>query len=540
MLRNLGGVRLAVIGGVTVGVLVFVIYFAARMSSTNMDLLYGDLAPQDASAIIAQLEASNVPFKVEGNAIYVPQDQRDRLRMQMAELALPGGSAAEGYKLFDNQSALGATDFTQKVNLVRATEGELARSIRTIQGIENARVHLVMPRREPFTRQQVEPTASVIILMRTGRLQPAQVIGIQNLVAAAVPQLKPQSVSIIDQNGTLLTRSMEDTGIARAETQNELRKAEEARIARSIESLLEQTVGQGKVRAEVFVEMDFNRVQTNRRTFDPDGSVLRSSTTISSTANTNETVDSVSVQQNLPQGQFNQGGAPAVRSQENHSEATENFEISEENINELKESGTIKRLSVAVMVDGIMTPGTGGAPAQWAPRSEDEMNQLKALVRSTVGFDQGRGDLLEVHTMRFVEPADLFDETKEWSFAGFDKSEVMKLAEGLGVALVAILVILLVVRPLIQRAFEGLLQTGSSGILTADMQATPQLTGPGGPIPLAALGAPDDFEDAEELIDIDKVEGRVKASSIRKIGEIVDKHPEEALSIIRNWLYEEA
>jgi flagellar M-ring protein FliF len=322
-----------------------------------------------------------------------------------------------------------------------------------------------------------------------------------------------------------------------------MRKAEERRLAQSIETLLERTVGPGKVRAEVVAEMDFNRTVTNRESYDPEGQVMRSSTTVEESASSNDTVEGVSVAQNLPDGTLNENGGPTSQTQENRTEETVNYEITKVITNEIKEAGQVRRLSVAVMVDGVTGTDANGDKT-WEPRSEEEMNKINALVRSAMGYDQTRGDQIEVVNMRFVDSEDLFAGEDIWRFAGFTKEEIMKIAEGLGVAIVAILVILLVVRPLVTRAFENLpsgADQAGGGLLTAEMAGAPQLTGPGGvPMPAGMMGVPDDLEDAEELIDIDKVEGRVKASSLRKIGEIVDKHPEEALSIIRNWLYQES
>jgi flagellar M-ring protein FliF len=170
------------------------------------------------------------------------------------------------------------------------------------------------------------------------------------------------------------------------------------------------------------------------------------------------------------------------------------------------------------------------------------MEQITALVQSAVGYDAARGDQIEVLNMRFADLDALFAEEEPWTFMGFTKDEIMRMAEGLGVAIVAILVILLVVRPLVTRAFESLpsgADGGATGLLSAEAAGAPQLPGPAtAPVPIG-LGE-DDFEDPDELIDIEKVEGRVKASSLRKIGEIVDKHPDEALSIIRNWMYQES
>lgn len=539
-LRNLGPGRLAAIAGVGLGLLAFIIYFATRFVGTPMELLFGDLQPADANAVISQLETRNIPFEVRGDGreIFVPADQALRLRIQLAETSLTsGGGASVGYELFDQMDRLGTTNFMQNVNLVRALEGELARTIRALEGVSAARVHLVMPRREMFTRDTQEPSAAIYIKMDRGRLDRQQVTAIQHFVAASVPQLKPTRISIVDERGALLSPGMEDEGTRLMQTQDEIRLREEMRLARAIEDLLERSLGPGKVRAEVRAQIDFDRIVTNEEIYDNEGAVPRSTTSREESLQTSEAEpDAVTVGQNLPDADLNLGAARATAS-ENRLEETTNFEISRRVINQVREGPSLKRLSVAVLVDGTYAPGPDGA-RQWQPRSEVEMDRIAALVRTAIGFDQARGDQIELVNMQFTD-FDFEDVAPPWMFMGFSKDEIMRMVEGLGVAIVAILVILLVVRPLVNRAFEGAQQTAADGtLLTADglPMGAPQLTGPGGiPAPI-----PEEEDISEELIDIDKVEGRVKASSLRKIGEIVDKHPDEALAIIRNWLYQEA
>lgn len=537
-LRNLGPARLAALAGVAIGLLGFIIYFAARFGAPQMELLYGDLQAQDSKAIIEELDARGVPYelKANGSEVHVPADQVLKLRVQMAELALPAGGSM-GYEVFDNMDGLGATNFMQNVNLVRALEGELARTIRSIDGVKAARVHLVLPKREMFTRQTQEPSAAVYIKMDRGRLKDQQVIAIQHMVAAAVPKMEPSRISIIDEHGTLLSSGLGDKGQLLLQNQEEMRIQEEMRLARSVEQLLESVLGPGKVRAEVRAQMDFDKVVTNQEIYDPDGQVARSTVTREENLSTSENdPGTVSVANNLPDAETNQVG-PAATSQEQRVEETTNFEITKKVVNQIKEGPQIKRLSVAVLVDGTYTTNQAGEKV-YAPRSEAEMEKLAALVRSAIGFDLERGDTVELVNMQFrgfEEP----DIPEPWTFMGFTKEEVMRMAEGLGVAIVAVLVILLVVRPLVSRAFEGAAQTTADGqLLTAEgAAAQAQLAGPGGGVPAPI---PEEEDISEELIDIDKVEGRVKASSLRKIGEIVEKHPEEALSIVRNWLYQES
>ena len=536
-IRNLGPARLAAMGGVAVGLIAFIIFSATRFSAAPMALLYGNLSATDSREVIKQLELSGVPFEMGNNntEIRIPTEQVTTTRMHMAELGLPSG-ASVGYEIFDNMDALGATNFMQNVNLVRALEGELGRTIKSIEGIQNARVHLVMPTREMFTREMQEPTASVYIKMKSGRLAENQVKAVQHLIASAVPKLKPTNISIVDERGTLLSRSFENDQQQVQAQQEEARNNLERRLATSITTLVESTLGPGKVRAEVRADMEFDKVVTASESYNPDQSVPRSTVTVNNNAKSSERQPrDVSVSQNLPDAQANSGAGTAT-TDENRTEETVNYEISKTTENRVRESGNIKRLSVAVLVDGSYTPPTeeGGKPAYQA-LPEETMTKIEALVKTAIGFDQTRGDQVQVTNMQFTGIDDLLGDQKEFNILGFNKEEIMRTAEGLGVAVVAVLVILLVVRPLVTRAFEGM-PKGEDALLSSE-GGVAQLTGPGGvPMPMGT----EDEDQLDDLIDIDKVEGRVKKSSLRKITDIIEKHPDEALSIIRTWLYQEA
>ncbi|MGE3474596.1 MAG: flagellar basal-body MS-ring/collar protein FliF [Rhodospirillaceae bacterium] len=536
-LKNLGPARLAAMGGVAVGLVAFIIFFATRFSTAPMETLYGDLSATDSREIIKQLELSGIPFTTADNnaQILIPGEQVTSTRMQMAELGLPSGGSV-GYEVFDSMDALGATNFIQNINLVRALEGELARTIKSIEGVQNARVHLVMPTREMFTRETQEPTASVYIKMRTGRLAENQVNAVQHLIAAAVPKLKPSNISIVDERGTLLSRSFENDNAMVAAQQDEAVKNMERRLSQSVISLVESSLGPSKVRAEVRAEMEFDKVVTAAEEFNPDQQVVRSQVTVTENNVQNESNPSdVTVGNQLPDAQANTGGAPRMTTNENRSEETVNYDISKTTTNRIKEAGSVKRLSVAVLVDGTYTTNQETGERTYAPLNDETMEKIRALVNTAVGYNADRGDQIEVVNMPFTGFDDLMGNQDEFNLLGFNKEEIMRMAEGLGVAVVAVLVILLVVRPLVTRAFEAMPQ-GDEALLTTD-GAMAQLTGPGGvPMP---MNQKEEEEDLDELIDIDKVEGRVKASSLRKIGDIVDKHPEEALSIIRTWLYQE-
>ena len=533
-LRNLGPVRLAIMGAIMLGMIGFFIFLTTRLATPSMVLLYGDLNADDSSRITSQLSSQNVPFELlqGGSQIMVPSDRALKLRLSLASQGIPSGGSL-GYELFDDKQTIGTTSFVQNINLVRALEGELARTIQTISSIRSVRVHLVLPRRELFSREKHQASASITLRMGDGSLGKDQVAGIQHLVAAAVPGLVPARVSIISSsNGKLLAGGFEeDSASFMAVKSQEQRRNFERRLSRTIESLLEKTVGLGKVRAEVKADMDFDRISTTDEKFDPDGQVIRSNQSIEETNQTRDTegTQPVTVGTNLPDPNVGSGENASSSGAQSRIEETVNFEVSKKIINHVREVGIINRLSVAVLIEGVR--GIEDNEPTYQPRSETEIELLATLVRGAIGFTADRGDTVEVINMEF---ADVVVEGIELElFFGLDKNDLLRMAEVLVLSIVAILVILLVVRPLVSRAFESIPSAAAAGerLLTAQAGA---LTAPG--IPSEVTVGEERFE---ELIDIDRVEGRVKASSVKKVGGLVEKHPEEALSIVRSWMYQE-
>lgn len=541
-LRNVGPVRLAVVGAVMMAVLAFFIFVTGRIATPQMSMLYGELDMKDSSRIVAELEAQNIPFELRegGRAVWVPDDRVLRSRMSMADKGLPSGGSI-GYELFDQSDSLGATNFQQQVNLVRALEGELARTIRTIENVKAARVHLVLPRRELFTREKQEPSASVILKMEgKRRLEAEQVAAIQHLVATAIPDLNPNRISIVDDKGALLARGFDEEaqlGLVSAKAEQRRRDFEN-RTARTVEQLLEKVVGLGRVRAEVTADIDYNRISTTAEEFDPEGQVVRSTQTVEEESSTQESENAgdVSVANNLPDATGNTQGGTATQA-ERRNEETVNFEITKTVTNTVKEGGEIIRLSVAVLVDGIRAVDPENNPT-YADRTAEDLQRLTDLVKGAIGYQESRKDTVTVLSMEFAELG-LGEADEEELFLGLEKKDLLRMAEVLVLSIVAILVILLVVRPLVSRALEAMPPPSSGmpeGLLTED-GLHPALAAPGMPgVPVPGEEMEEGFD---ELIDIDRVEGRVKASSVKKVGEIVEKHPEEALAIIRSWMYQE-
>jgi len=551
LIRQLGPVRLAALAATGIAVLGFFIFLSSRLSTGGMALLYGDLDPQDSGQIIQTLQSKNIPYDIKagGKQIFVPGDQVLQLRVSLAESGLPGGGSV-GYEIFDDNQGIGTTNFVQNINLVRALEGELARTISAMRNVRGARVHLVMPRRELFSREKQEASASVVLQVQgSSRLNNEQVQAIQHLIAAAVPSMDPQKISVLDDRGQLLARGNGDSTSAAAGTADEMRVGFENRMRQAIIELLERTVGLNRVRAEINAEIDYDRVVENAEIFDPDSQVARSTQTVQENENSseNDDQDTVTVQNNLPETEATAAGTgTSAASQVSRTEETVNFEITKTIRNRVKESGQIKRLSVAVLVDGKYVENDDGDKV-WQPRAADELAQLETLVKSAVGFNEQRGDSVEIVNMQFVklEPLEFDDGSL---FLGISKEEFMQLAEILVLAVVGLLVILLVVRPVLTRLFESMptaLAGGQAGAL-GDQEgvALAQLTGPEATADMAELLEEDEEEVEDEslldqMIDINQVEGRVRASSLKQIGEIVDKHPEEAIAIVRNWMYQE-
>ncbi|MBK8160556.1 MAG: flagellar M-ring protein FliF [Rhodospirillaceae bacterium] len=554
-LRNLGPVRLASLAAVALALVAFFGFIGSRLTTPGMALLYGGLDGTDSAAIAAKLEETQVPFEIKGDGaqIYVPDDQVGRVRLAMAGEGLPNGGSI-GYEIFDRADALGTTNFVQQINQLRAMEGELARTIRALRQVKGARVHLVMPKRELFSRDKAEPTASVVVTLQ-GALEKEQVAAIQHLVASSVPGMKTANVSVIDDKGHLLAKGGSEDELSSANA-DEMRRGFELRMTQAIEDLLSQTLGAGKVRAEVTTELDFNQVTTNTESFDPEGQVVRSTQTVDENEQNQERSanNDVSVANNVPNPPAAAGGSGGDTSNSTvqRTEETVNYEISKKVQTEIKHSGDVKKLSVAVLVDGTYTTDANGVRT-YAARPQQELDQISTLVKSAVGFNADRGDTVEVINMQFAEP-EIVEEGI--SILGLEKTDLMRIAELVVLSLVAVLVLLLVVRPLLNRllaipgaAPEQFAIAGPGGAALPPGAAAALALPGSGPVDMAALtsGQPTSMgeitniaNEIEQMIDINQVEGRVRASSLKRIADLVDQHPEQAVNIMRQWMYQEA
>jgi flagellar M-ring protein FliF len=537
-LRALGPARLAAMGAVALGMLGMLALMVLRGGTEPMALLYGDLDLRDSSQVVDQLARQHIPYRIaaNGSQVLVPAEQVAEARLALAREGLPAGGSV-GYEIFDRSDGLAATEFQQKINETRALEGEIARTIRVIHGIRAARVHLVLPRREPFARERQDAQASVMLTMAgAGRLDGESIQAILNLVAAAVPGLRPQNIALVDSSGSLLARAGEPVGPAAAAlTTEEMRRNTEQRLAHAVEEMLEHSLGAGHVRAEAAVRMSFDRLNETQERYDPDGQVTRSTQTVNSNSKSTEPNGTVTVQNNLPNAD---AGREAAGAQEARQEETTNYEISKTVRTLIREQPQIDRITLAVLVDGTTAAGTDGKPA-WQPRSAEELDRITSLVKSAIGYDEKRGDHVEVASMRFTSEEAASPADNGLLGMQFDKADFLHLAQTALFGAVGVLALLLVLRPMVLRITS----------------VTPALEGGGAA--LAALGSPVGaglpalaaqsvvagtalpmLED-ESMVNIAQIEGQMRASSLRRIGELVDKHPEETLAIVRGWLVQE-
>ena len=445
-IRRFGAVRLAVMALVSLGLMSFFGYIIVRASQPSLSVLYSDLSPEDTTAIMRELDARGLTYEMrdDGRTILAPRTEIAKLRLDLATKGVPMGGAV-GYEIFDRSDAFSSSGLVQTINQLRALEGELARSIRTIGAVQSARVHLAIPEKRLFERDRQPPRASIALKLR-GDLSPAQISAIRRLVASAVEGLKPELVSIVDEQGRLLadgTSGDGTSGIALEEKQATL----ERRLRTQIEDIIASVVGQGRARVQVSAELDPARVQTVSESFDPESKVVRSTQNRNENQTTTDVKDgTVSVANELPGGQSNNTNQ---RDASAKNEEVVNYEISKTTKTEISEGGKVKRISVAVLVDGTYAKGANGE-VTYTPRPQADLDRIAALVKSGIGFNTQRGDQIEVVNLRFAATPDgdlTTDSSSNFSLSRFDLQRFGEL--GL-LALLSLVIALFVARPLIK------------------------------------------------------------------------------------------
>ena len=517
-------------GGVALALLGVLAAVAMRGGSSEMGFLYTDLDPSTAQSITAKLTAQNIPFQLsaDGTSIMAPREKLAELRMSMAADRLSGKI---GYDVLDAEQPFGVSSSRARMNETRAIEGELEKSLQSLDSVARARVHIVMPERAIFAAESRKATAAVSLKTR-GRLPASSVQAIRYLVSSSVPELSPEQVSIVDQTGALLARAGEADQASAAQA-DDRETGIETRLRSQIEGMLEPIIGLGKVRAEVSAQVGRDQTREETNVFDPDKQVIGHQVTVESGDQSNENgavAPGASVGAQLPE---NQGTAALAgqtgdtrKSARNETSEDTTFENSQTRTVTVRSPGKLTRLTVAVMVDG----GKKGLPAP-------QIARLTRLVQNAVGFDAARGDSVVVENMSFAAIDPLADSQAGW-FSWVSMDQVFDLLKLLVIAAVG-LIALWMLRPKItpaQLAEDARLLTAQ----TAETQALASLIANGDPEALqrieAMRGAGEDTALLDQEIALAQVDGRVKLSSLKKIGESIAGSPAESASVIRQWM----
>lgn len=484
----------------------------------DMTVLFSNLEEADIQAIVGRLEAQQIPFSMvgKGNTLLVPNDRVHELRMQMAGEGLPEASGV-GFEIFDRTS-LGVGEFAQKINFRRALQGELARTIGQMPAVKRARVHIVIPERRLFSKTQEPARAAIVVTPRRGgTLSKAQVEGIVHLVASSVEGLDPSQVTVVDSRGHVLSRPKQEGLVELTGSQLGMQRAIETDFERRVQTMLDQVLGPDKSVVRITAALDFRQVEVTEEQFDPEVQVVRSEQRSQEKVSGNDGPSGVpGTRSNVPNGdppEGNKSNKEAKRKSE-----TINYEINRKISKVIEPSGTIKHLSVAVLVDGtyenVVNEESGDTTSQYVPRGEEEMAKLEKSIKKAVGFSEDRGDQIEVvnHPFETATP-----EAEEQStihavedflhvWGGYLKPIVFLL---LGLS-----VLLLVVKPLVKNVFAP------------PVSATAEALPSGLPATIAEI-------EEEEVIKV-KVD-----TPEQKALKLAVANPQAAAYVIREWIKEE-
>lgn len=502
-------IQKAVALGLTALALGSLLVMALWIQEPDYQLLYANLAEEDAAAVVDQLKTRNIPYQLgnQGRSIRVPSNLVHETRIALAGEGLPAGREV-GLELFED-TALGMTEFVQKLNFQRALQGELARTISSLEAVEFARIHLVIPKEEVFFRERMRGKASVTLKIRAGKsLSETQVQGIVHLVSSSVERIQAKDVVVVDLKGNILSGAGGDSEGALMTTSNhKFKRGMEKDLEKSIVNMLEDALGPGKIIARVSADINFDKVEKTEEIFDPDSQVVRSEQSMAEQVVGSAPPGGLAGAESLlPTGAGQAGGAgsPAKRNNEKN---TFNYEINKVVRRVSQTVGDIKKLSVAVLVDGVMT----GDPPAYQARSAEEMNQLLDIVKSAVGFNQSRGDQIQLENIQF-------DRSLEASRAKVMEEEEMMNWAMLGAkvllgVIIVLIIFLRILRPLVNWV------TTSVEVLPEEIQAP----------------SAEEVEAAEEEKRLAKM--TQQNMEVRKaVADFVDTDAKYAAGVLRKWM----
>lgn len=508
-------------------------------SALNYGVLYSNLSSKDSGMILEELKTRKVPYKIEGGGavIKVPEEQIAELRIELAAGGLPEGGGV-GFEIFDKTS-LSTTDFVQNVNYIRAIEGELARSIAQLKEVMSAKVHITMPKRSVFIEDQEPAKASIVLKLRPGAGLSGNIIpAILHLTAQSVEGLKPENIAIIDVYGTLLSKPSDGSDQdAFDDKQISYQKKMENGISRKIVELLEPIVGAGKVRANVRLVLDFNKVETREESVDPDriAKVSEKSETSSSSGGT--TAGGIpGVSSNVAQaGAIPTGGTAGSPAKSKTENSLVNYEVSKTVTHTVRPVGEIQKVSAAVVVDDSLQVTVVDNELQKQPqkRTTEELAAFTRIVRAAVGFNAARGDVVEVVNLAFDNSAAAeSDYLEERQKSEYFWNELKKY----GVPTVVVLLIFfLVILPVVKKLKEIFKTIGKPKVEEIEI---PRIDSE----KMAALqDARDDIEIERELVEQYKIPKASKKSSIirQKVVEFAEENVDETASLVKSFLMED-
>ena len=507
--------RRLIVAGATLAVFLAILGLSRFAGATNTALLYAGLDGAAAGEVIAALEAQGAVFEVRGDSIYVDETRRDSLRMVLAADGLPANSGT-GYELLDGLTGFGTTSQMFDAAYWRAKEGELSRTVLSNPLIRAARVHIALAPSKAFQRDS-HATASVTVTTAAGALPADQARALRHLVAAAVPGMLPADVAVIDTVAGLIAG--EDEALA----PDTAAAARASALRHNVERLLEARVGPGKAVVEVAVDVVTEREAITERRIDPQGRVAISSETETRNGSSSEAGGDVTVASNLPEGDAAAGAAD--KSQTSESRERVNYELSETSREVLRSPGAVRKISVAVLVDGQLITAADGTQTL-EPRPDAELAVLRELVASAVGLDEARGDVLTIKSLTFQPPPISDDLVEAGLLSGFGPVDGMGLVQ-LGVlALVALILGIFVIRPVLmtptRRALPApdmplALPGATAASLAAD--GTPVLTGV--------------IEDGPERA---LTEDGLPMDPVSRLRRLIEERQAESVEILRGWM----
>ena len=478
----------------------------------DLSLLYSGLDPAAAGEVIAALEQQNIVFDVRGDSIYVARTSRDEIRLSLASQGLPAVGNV-GYELLDSMTGFGTTSQMFDAAYWRAKEGELARTILASRDVRSARVHISNQVNQPFARQ-TDSTASVTVTMANGQLGESQALAIRYLVSSAVNGLKATNVAVIDSdNGAALVAGADSANSPGTDGID----ARAAVMKANVERLLVARVGAGKAVVEVNIDADMDSQTIVERVVDPTSRVAVSSETEESSENaTGNESGAVTVASNLPDGDA-EGTGSSSSSTVSQSRERLNFEVSETRRERMVQPGQIRRISVAVMVDGITETAADGT-ATWTPRPDDELTALQSLVESAIGFDPARGDVVTLQTLQFPEGGGLGTLVSAEP-AGLMSGDTMRLIQTVVLGVVALALGMFVIRPILTQQPAALAPPEST---VSDMQLLDRSVANEANAALAnndrnALQAPDQ-------------------NKIESLRNVIKERSDESADVLRRWI----